>query len=74
MDALRQYLVAERDRRILWVPVIFAMGIGCYFGLRWEPHWATGPAAMLASALWYLPFSVAHRIGLSVHSLHFSQR
>ena len=51
MDALRQYLVAERDRRILWVPVIFAMGIGCYFGLRWEPHWATGPAAMLASAL-----------------------
>lgn len=35
--ALAAVLVAERDRWALWFPVLFAAGIGVYFGLFHEP-------------------------------------
>lgn len=34
---IADFLVAERDRLALWLPVAFASGIGIYFALPWEP-------------------------------------
>jgi competence protein ComEC len=35
----------ERERLILWIPVIVAVGVGIYFALRAEPPLWTGPLA-----------------------------
>jgi|TARA_Y100000031_G_scaffold99526_1_gene109069 competence protein ComEC len=46
-------LLAERDRWVLWLPVMFASGIGIYFGLSFEPPlWLglAGVAAILPAA------------------------
>lgn len=34
---LRQQLLSERERWVLWLPVALAVGIGAYFGLPFEP-------------------------------------
>ncbi len=46
-------LLAERDRWVLWLPVMFGSGIGIYFSLSFEPPPWLGPvgvAAVLAAA------------------------
>ena len=43
--ALFNALSRERDRWVLWLPVVFATGIAFYFALRFEPSWWTGPVA-----------------------------
>ena len=50
VDWLRQRLLAERERWILWLPVALALGIGIYFGLPYEP-WLLFGWASLASSL-----------------------
>jgi competence protein ComEC len=43
-------LAEERERWLLWLPVLFATGIAVYFGLAAEPAWWAAPA-MLAGAV-----------------------
>ena len=44
-------LAAERDRWILWTPVIFGCGIAVYFSLDFEPVAWLGPILSAAVAL-----------------------
>jgi competence protein ComEC len=46
--ALTDRLVAESDRRLLWLPVFFGAGIGVYFLLKVEPPLWPGIAAAIA--------------------------
>ena len=44
-------LLAERDRWVLWLPVMFGSGIGIYFSLSFEPPLWLGPAGVAAVLL-----------------------
>src|SRR5580700_7634429 len=46
--AFADRLVAEGDRRLLWLPVFFGAGIGVYFLLKVEPPLWPGIAAAIA--------------------------
>src|SRR5271155_1562694 len=48
--ALADRLVAEGERRLLWLPVFFGAGIGVYFVLKVEPPLWPGVAAAVAGA------------------------
>jgi len=39
LNALNHFLMDERDRWFLWIPVLFAIGIATYFSLLTEPSW-----------------------------------
>ena len=43
LDRLRDALIAERSRWVLWLPVALCIGIACYFSLANEPPAAAGP-------------------------------
>ena len=53
---LRDRLLAERERWILWLPVALASGIGIYFGLPVEPPVYVGGAGLVLSFLLILVF------------------
>lgn len=64
----RDLLAAEQDRWVLWLPVFYAAGIGCYFLLATEPPAWLGPGlagtgalglAVLAAARHRLPASAS---------------
>ncbi|HEX2113739.1 MAG TPA: ComEC/Rec2 family competence protein [Alphaproteobacteria bacterium] len=44
--AITAQLAEERERWLLWLPVLLACGIGLYFGLHSEPPLWAGPAAV----------------------------
>ena len=44
-------VVAERDRWVLWLPVMFGLGIAIYFDLSFEPPLWLGPAGVAAVLL-----------------------
>src|SRR5437867_3624577 len=48
--ALADRLAAEGERRLLWLPVFFGLGIGVYFLLKFEPPLWPGLAAAVAGA------------------------
>src|SRR5712675_1327144 len=48
---LADRLVAEGDRRLLWLPVFFGAGIGVYFALTVEPPLWPGIVAASAGAI-----------------------
>jgi competence protein ComEC len=50
-QALKHQLLAERERWVVWLPVIFASGIAVYFGLKDEPRPWIGAAAMASMAV-----------------------
>lgn len=46
-------LASERDRWVLWVPVLVGSGVGLYFALdREPPSWLGGAALLLMTLLW----------------------
>ncbi len=51
---IAQTLYAERDRFVLWVPVLLGLGIGVYFSLAVEPQirWLAASLAALALVGW----------------------
>lgn len=56
-------LAAQKENLILWVPVIFACGIGAYFGLSLEPPAAlTAGIGALAALLWFLAWPLKGKI------------
>lgn len=42
-------LAEERERWLLWLPVLFATGIAVYFGLAAEPAWWAAPSILVAA-------------------------
>ena len=50
-QALKHQLLAERERWVVWLPVIFASGIAVYSGLKDEPRPWIGAAAMASMAV-----------------------
>src|SRR6516164_1196666 len=50
LAAFTDRLVAEGERRLLWLPVFFGAGIGLYFALKVEPPLWPGVAAAIAGA------------------------
>ncbi len=52
-EPLQAAMLRQRGHLLGWVPVVFSIGIGCYFGLRFEPEWPVyaGLAAVAALAL-----------------------
>jgi len=50
-DWLRQALIDERDRWILWLPVALGIGIACYFSLANEPPASAGPALVVVALM-----------------------
>lgn len=66
------FLYAERSRWVLWMPVLFGLGIGIYFLLPTEPHpWqiALGSAlaiAILALGVWRRGFLLLGSVALLV--------
>lgn len=63
---LRDRLLAERERWVLWLPVALAAGIGTYFSLPHEPPVLVGLAALATSSGLLLGFHARWllRIGL----------
>lgn len=54
-QAILQELDGQRDRLILWMPVVLALGIGFYFSLPSEPPAFIGMGAfLLSAAVWGL--------------------
>lgn len=37
VNAVSALFAGQKDRLLLWIPVFFALGIGFYFSLRFEP-------------------------------------
>lgn len=53
VQLIRDALAADRARWPLWLPIAFAVGIGGYFALPWEPpYWVAlaGPIPVVAAA------------------------
>jgi competence protein ComEC len=50
LAAFTDRLVAEGERRLLWLPVFFGAGIGLYFALKVEPPLWPGVAGAIAGA------------------------
>jgi competence protein ComEC len=48
---LHDILIAERDRRILWLPVALGIGIATYFALASEPPAFAGPTLMVGATI-----------------------
>lgn len=53
---LRDRLLAERERWVLWLPVALASGIGSYFGLPVEPPFYVGLTGLAVSSVLLLVF------------------
>src|ERR1700724_2662340 len=69
---LADRLVAEGDRRLLWLPVFFGAGIGAYFTLTFEPPlWPSIAAAIAGPSLGVCvtPAPGVVRSGACVHRL-----
>ena len=48
-------LAAQRDRRVLWLPVVLGLGIAIYFALpREPPHWLVAVSAATVAAAFVL--------------------
>ncbi len=65
-EKLVEFLAAERERWSLWLPVIFALGIGLYFALPVEPPLWLSPAFMLPLCLFGWVFRLRQEILLGV--------
>jgi competence protein ComEC len=70
-DALRARLVAERERWVLWIPVLFGSGIGVYFALPSEPAIWLGPAGVGFAVLFAMagrlaPWALIPALGLAL--------
>jgi competence protein ComEC len=53
MDGLNSQLQAERERWLLWLPALLAVGIGLYFHAAREPDWHIWLGlTLLAGGLW----------------------
>ncbi|MGB1539543.1 MAG: hypothetical protein ACPG80_01160, partial [Rickettsiales bacterium] len=50
---IQSFWALERHRLILWIPVLFGIGVGCYFALPSEPpqHTLTLASVMLGVSL-----------------------
>jgi competence protein ComEC len=44
-------IASERDRWILWAPVLVGLGVGLYFGLPYEPPTWVGPVLAVGAAV-----------------------
>ena len=51
VDAALKCLVRERGRWVLWLPVLFGIGIGFYFSLPVEPPLWLGPLGVVAAVM-----------------------
>jgi len=51
---LKDGVYAQKDRLVLWAPVCFALGIGLYFSLAFEPAllWGVAATGLSFAALW----------------------
>ena len=56
---LRDRLLAERERWVLWLPVALAAGIGTYFGLPVEPPVYLGGVGLVLAAILLLAAGLA---------------
>ncbi|MCK5519130.1 MAG: hypothetical protein KAI61_06930, partial [Alphaproteobacteria bacterium] len=56
LKTFQNTLLNQRDRWILWTPVVIAIGIGGYFSLRFEPPLWVGIAAVGILAAGIAPF------------------
>ena len=45
------WFAAERDRWILWIPVLIGFGVAIYFGLPGEPPAWVGPSLAIGAAV-----------------------
>lgn len=51
MATVENFIAAQRQNAILWVPVLWALGIGLYFGFNFEPSlWSVLLAAIITLA------------------------
>ena len=54
-ENIKENFFAERERWVVWVAVLFAMGIGFYFSLSFEPNkWWTVAFVELLLVLCYI--------------------
>ncbi len=63
-EILNTLLSKERDRLVLWTPVLLACGIGLYFILLFEPPAWAGPVIFIAAAA--LAWAGRRRYGLKI--------
>ena len=54
VQALSQELEGQRERLILWMPVVLSLGIGLYFSLPFEPPAFIGMGLFLYSSQVYI--------------------
>jgi len=53
---------AQKDRLILWMPVVLALGVGLYFALPYEPPGFIAPGLLLlTAAVWALLYPLKFR-------------
>lgn len=50
-SAFQDFLAAQRDNLLLWVPIFLGIGAACYFGLIREPSFQATGAALAASLI-----------------------
>jgi competence protein ComEC len=54
--ALADAITAQRERMLLWSPLVLALGVVIYFKLAFEPKWSVliFPSILIAGAWWWL--------------------
>jgi len=62
MDGIFHQWERQRDRLLLWLPVLFGTGIGIYFSLTFEPSlWLAMLAPLLAALAFWMRRNANHR-------------
>ena len=63
IEAIEDWLEAERDQLPLWLPVFLAAGVGAWFSLPDRSAWTAAVIAALALSAIGLSFAPSRRIG-----------
>ncbi|MBL4620616.1 MAG: hypothetical protein JKX88_11025, partial [Marinicaulis sp.] len=65
-QTLAKWILLDARNLAVWAPVAIGCGAGVYFGLKVEPYWLMGVAAMLMAGLSALHPSRFGKVGLAV--------
>lgn len=65
--SVRQMLISEYSRWVLWLPVLLGIGIGFYFSLSFEPAWYIGP--LIFGFLVWVVWLARHRVVILVFAI-----
>ncbi|MEZ5892293.1 MAG: ComEC/Rec2 family competence protein [Parvularculaceae bacterium] len=69
-EKIKRWAAADRPQIALWTPVAIGLGAGIYFGLKAEPPWEAGAAALLLFTA--LAIAAPFRFRMAARALMFA--